>query len=153
MFLTEVATELRADDVFGFLPGSIAEAYRQSKKMSDSEDAEATTAVDVDTRRTRVVFVTGPLAGGRGAVVRGLVDKCQSAPAPKKFRKEFPLSKLKRIRYMTNDAQFASSDPERFRIVDDEKLAILRQEGKLIYESVESNAMGQSATVRFCTNT
>jgi hypothetical protein len=44
LFVTEVGTEMRFDDVLGILPGSFAEAYRQTKEAKRGKTATASDA-------------------------------------------------------------------------------------------------------------
>jgi hypothetical protein len=47
IFLTEVRAEMRVEDVASFVPGSMAEAYRQSKKFAEANGKAVQVCVNV----------------------------------------------------------------------------------------------------------
>ena len=125
LFLTEIRAEMRTEDILSIVPGSLAETYRQSKRLESTGRQPAV----VSTLST-VVVITGPRAAGRSSLTSRLLANGKVA------------GKLQVCRYLTTDTGAWQRDPTRFKLVTDDELAALRTAGKLLYEGQEKGLFG-----------
>lgn len=135
LFATEVATELRTEDLLSVVPGSFAEGYRISKDLKAKEAAgiAAGNAMPL----VPVIFVTGPKAAGHSSLAA---------------RIKFPNSatsnrEIKFVKFLTTDPLTWRKNPERFQLIETVELDKLRSEGGLIYEGQEQTAFGEPTNI------
>lgn len=133
LFFTEVATELTEEDLFGFLPGSVAEGMRLNKKLKEQQASGESVEQEV---LTRVLFVTGPRAAGRLSLSARLGAKNDKLGKP-----------VRRVRFLTTDNIAAQRSPERYDFVSEEELEKQRTEGALAWEGADKLELGVEVPV------
>ena len=136
--VSEVAAEIRTEDVLSIVPGSMAEAYRQNEKLKAlKEGTGEAMAADTNPALKNIVFVTGPRAAGRSAVASDLINR----------KKTYNSMKLTPLRFLTTDNAAWTKDPARYRLVTIGELNGLRESGLLVYEGLEKGYFGQVTNV------
>jgi hypothetical protein len=129
IFVSEVATELRTEDVLSILPGSAAEMFRQTKALTALNDKEKVRKEAIST----VLLLTGPRAAGRAGVREQLLLRGYKSAKTKG---------LTTVKYLTTDTAAWTRQPDRYKLVTSEELDQLRNEGSLVCEIEERNAAG-----------
>ena len=137
--ITEVAAELRTEDVLSLVPGSFAEAYRQNEKMKAMREGtgEPLGPDSVGAALKNVVFITGPRAAGRSSIATELINR----------NKTYNSMKLSQLKFLTTDTAAWTRDPSRYRLVSVEELSRQRDAGLLVYEGIDKGYFGQYANV------
>jgi hypothetical protein len=139
LIVTEVGTEVRANDVLSILPGSVAETFRQAKELR-GPDGEL---LDVGPPPlVPLVLVTGPRAAGRSGIVREVLVQGDAAfkaasavRGGRKGESAVPVTPaLKRVKFLTTSANAAAATPNKYTLVDSSELERLREEDALVYE-------------------
>lgn len=98
LFISEVLTEVRGDDILGILPGSFAEGFRQYNKMQ-SDSSDQTSMIDV-------VFVSGPRAAGREFIFDDIFSRNNGS-----------VNGFTRWKFFTSNFELAKSFPQRYTYI------------------------------------
>jgi hypothetical protein len=150
LIVTEVGTEVRANDVLSILPGSVAETFRQAKELRGL-DGEL---LDVGPPPlVPLVLVTGPRAAGRSDIVREVLvqgeadSKAASAVGGgRKSGSTAPaMPALKRVKFLTTSENAAAMAPNKYTHVDSSELERLREEDALVYEGEDRGFFDDAA--------
>lgn len=126
VFVTEVLSEVRTEDVLGVMPGSLAEGYRQVQKTkADGDRSEG-----LKEKLFPLLFITGPRAAGRvGVFTEVLEGGLPLVPVP----------------LLVTDTDFYSQlqgrQKDRFKLVTAEELSLDRTAGNLLYEGGRENSV------------
>ena len=131
LFLTEIRAEMRTEDLLSIVPGSLAESYRQSKRL----EATGRQQPALVSALTTVVVITGPRAAGRSSLTNRLVKNAKLS------------GKFQVCKYLTTDTGAWQRDPMKFKLITDEELVALRDAGKLLYEGKEKGLFGAVVAV------
>jgi hypothetical protein len=128
LFATEVATELKIDDVLGILPGSVAEGIRLSQKIDASlQDGQEETEV-----QSTVIFITGPVAAGRSSIAKSISISKKT---------------LRRIKYFTTSPIMAAKEPARLSLVSQSEYEEMKAAGEVVYEGEEKALFGDDLQI------
>lgn len=123
VFVTEVLTEVRTEDVLGVIPGSLAEGYRQVKKAKANGDRSEA----VEDQLFPLIFITGPRAAGR----LGVFEEVLGGSLP-----------LSPVPLLVTDSDFYSQlqgrQRDRFRLATVEEVSLNQAAGNILYEGTES---------------
>lgn len=142
LLITELGSELRTEDILSIAPGSMAEAYRQSKNMEKAKGNEGG-AVASAVQQT-VVLITGPRAAGRSKVVQSLLGR----PIPNQKGNKYLL--YKPVKLITVDTALWQREPGRFRLVTTDEYNNYKARNSLLYEGEVKGLFGQSYTTALC---
>ena len=132
LFATEVATEMRTEDLLGIIPGSFAEGYRMSKEMREREAAGI--AAGNLAPLIPVIFVTGPKAAGHSSLSLRIKSSLSN-------------KKISFVKFITTDSLAWRKSPERYQLVEKKELDDLRAQGGLLFEGLEQNPFGDSTDI------
>ena len=132
LFATEVATEMRTEDLLGIIPGSFAEGYRMSKEMREREAAGI--AAGNLAPLIPVIFVTGPKAAGHSSLSLRIKSSLSN-------------KKISFVKFITTDSLAWRKSPERYQLVEKKELDDLRAQGGLFFEGLEQNPFGDSTDI------
>lgn len=132
---SEVLKEMRISDAVGILPGSFVEALKISQNLESNSKSLAIS--NKAEGKEPLIFVTGPRAAGRNAVIENLVQKSLS-------RQNGGNLLLQYVKLLATDKTVVMSNPMRYTLVSEEKLRELRDRGDVIHESLENGFFGQS---------
>eukprot|EP01041_Mallomonas_annulata_P006793 gene6793-13755_t len=137
VLVSEVATELRPEDILGMVPGSLAEGYRRLKGDKKSDDADA----KLEQALLPVVVVSGPRAAGRSGVMNQLVKGALPL-------RPVPLLITDKAFYEEQSALHdTDKKTRRYMLVTEEDLQAARDIGDVLYEGEELGLFGQSRRV------
>ncbi len=142
LLITELGSELRTEDILSIAPGSMAEAYRQSKNMEQTKGS--TNGAVASTVQQTVVLITGPRAAGRNKVVQSLLGR----PIPTQKGNKNLL--YKPVKLITVDTALWKREPGRYRLVTPEEYNNYKSRNSLLYEGEVKGLFGQSFTNALC---
>ncbi len=130
LFATEVATELKLDDILGILPGSVAEGIRLSQKI----DASLQDGQEEEEVQSTVIFITGPLAAGRSSISTKIGDNIKEKA-------------IRRIKYFTTSPIMAAKEPSRLSLVSQQEYEDLKSADNIVYEGEEKALFGEDLQI------
>jgi hypothetical protein len=150
LIATEVGGEIRTEDVLSIMPGSVAESFRQAQGLKQKENE---IEEDAPPPLIPVIFVTGPKAAGRMGLVRKLITS--SAPSNNidsnsnsngisnsNNHNRGLASGLQRIPFQTTSKVAVDAEPNKYSLITQEEVDILRDRGELVYEGTDTGILG-----------